>query len=92
MCLSREAIVALRIRIFQYTRHIIRVLIVEQLRRLGWSLNLLCFVVMLFRDVRASSILLDDKYEVRIGSLSDSRTQDSESHSSILSRMFGFSR
>ncbi|XP_024377274.1 uncharacterized protein [Physcomitrium patens] len=50
-----------------------------------------CCPPIIHRDVRASSILLDDKYEVRIGSLSDSRTQDSESHSSILSRMFGFS-
>lgn len=47
---------------------------------------------VLSRDIRANSILLDDKYEVRIGSLGDARIQDSETHSSILSRMFGFSR
>ena len=50
------------------------------------------FVHVFFRDVKASSILLDDKYEVRVGSLSDARIQDSDSHPNILSRMFGLSR
>nr|APU94882.1 leucine-rich repeat receptor-like protein kinase [Pohlia nutans] len=50
-----------------------------------------CTSPIIHRDIRANSILLDDKYEVRIGSLGDARIQDSETHSSILSRMFGFS-
>ncbi|KAG0594689.1 hypothetical protein M758_UG100000 [Ceratodon purpureus] len=50
-----------------------------------------CSPPIIHRDVRASSILLDDKYEVRIGSLGDARIQDSDSHPNILSRMFGFS-
>lgn len=50
-----------------------------------------CTPPIIHRDIRASSILLDDKYEVRIGSLGDARIQDSDTHSNILSRMFGFS-
>lgn len=46
-----------------------------------------CCPPIFHSDVRASSILLDDKYEVRLGSLSNCRIQDSR----ILARMFGFS-
>ena len=39
------------------------------------------------RDVQASSILLDDKFEVRLGSLSDACVAMGESHLGVLSRI-----
>lgn len=39
------------------------------------------------RDIQASSILLDDKYEVRLGSLSEVCTQEGESHQSKITRL-----
>lgn len=39
-----------------------------------------------WRDVQASSILLDDKFEVRLGSLSEVHTQDGDSHQNALTR------
>lgn len=44
------------------------------------------------RDVKASSILLDDKFEVRLGSLSDARVQDGDSHPSRITRLLGLSQ
>ncbi|PWA77216.1 Concanavalin A-like lectin/glucanase, subgroup [Artemisia annua] len=46
-----------------------------------------CFPPIVHRDVRASSILLDDKYEVRLGSLSEVCTQEEESHSHWITRL-----
>ncbi|CAN0905827.1 Probable LRR receptor-like serine/threonine-protein kinase At2g16250 [Linum grandiflorum] len=39
-----------------------------------------CTPPVVHRDVQASSILLDDKFEVRLGSLSEIRVQEGESH------------
>ncbi|XP_031494178.1 probable LRR receptor-like serine/threonine-protein kinase At2g16250 [Nymphaea colorata] len=47
---------------------------------------------LVHRDVQASSILLDDKFEVRLGSLSEVCTQESDSHQSVLSRILRFSQ
>jgi len=38
------------------------------------------------RDIQASSILLDDKYEVRLGSLSEACAQEGEIHQSKITR------
>lgn len=38
------------------------------------------------RDIQASSILLDDKYEVRLGSLSEACPQEGDSHQSKITR------
>lgn len=38
------------------------------------------------RDIQASSILLDDKYEVRLGSLSEACAQEGDSHQSKITR------
>ncbi|CAM6066044.1 unnamed protein product [Sphagnum tenellum] len=51
-----------------------------------------CSPSIVHRDIRASSILLDDKYEVRIASFSEARIQDGDhSHSNIITRFLGFS-
>lgn len=39
------------------------------------------------RDVQASSILLDDKYEVRLGSLSEVCTQQGDGQQTVFTRM-----
>nr|TKR85106.1 putative LRR receptor-like serine/threonine-protein kinase [Populus alba] len=39
------------------------------------------------KDVQASSILLDDKFEVRLGSLSEVCTQEGDTHQSRISRL-----
>ncbi|KAM1790515.1 hypothetical protein ACFX11_034765 [Malus domestica] len=39
------------------------------------------------RDVQASSILLDDKFEVRLGSLSDVCSQEGDTHQSRITRL-----
>ncbi|PKA49699.1 putative LRR receptor-like serine/threonine-protein kinase [Apostasia shenzhenica] len=44
------------------------------------------------RDIRASSILLDDKFEVRLGSLSHVCTQDEDNHQNIISRFLRLSQ
>ena len=44
------------------------------------------FVLMLYRDVQASSILLDDKFEVRLGSLSEVYAQG-DAYQSRISRL-----
>nr|GEW78206.1 probable LRR receptor-like serine/threonine-protein kinase At2g16250 [Tanacetum cinerariifolium] len=46
-----------------------------------------CFPPLVHRDVRASSILLDDKYEVRLGSLSEACTQEEDSRSHWITRL-----
>ncbi|KAF5739382.1 putative lrr receptor protein kinase [Tripterygium wilfordii] len=45
-----------------------------------------CNPPLVHRDVQASSILLDDKFEVRLGSLSEVRAQEGDSHQSLLTR------
>ncbi|CAN6482038.1 unnamed protein product [Victoria cruziana] len=47
---------------------------------------------LVHRDVQASSILLDDKFEVRLGSLSEVCTQEGDSHQSVISRILRFSQ
>lgn len=74
----------------------------EGLRSLDWITRLkvatgvaeaLCFLhhecnpPLVHRDIQSSSILLDEKYEVRLGSLSEVCAQEGESHSSVISRM-----
>lgn len=39
------------------------------------------------RDVQASSILLDDKFEVRLGSLSEVCTQEGDNHPNRISKL-----
>ncbi|KAG0606102.1 hypothetical protein M758_9G114000 [Ceratodon purpureus] len=51
-----------------------------------------CSPPIVHRDVRASSILLDDKFEVRLGSLSDARVQDGDPHPSRITRLLGLSQ
>ncbi|XP_076918580.1 putative LRR receptor-like serine/threonine-protein kinase At2g16250 [Bidens hawaiensis] len=46
-----------------------------------------CVPPIVHRDVQASSILLDDKYEVRFGSLSEVCVQEGDSHSSRFTRL-----
>ncbi|KAJ7535193.1 hypothetical protein O6H91_12G022200 [Diphasiastrum complanatum] len=46
-----------------------------------------CSPPLIHRDIKASSILLDDKYEVRLGSLSEARTQDGGSHPGLIARL-----
>ncbi|CAK9215658.1 unnamed protein product [Sphagnum troendelagicum] len=51
-----------------------------------------CSPPIAHRDVKASSILLDDKFEVRLGSLSDARVQDVDLQPSRITRLFGLSQ
>ncbi|CAJ2675590.1 unnamed protein product [Trifolium pratense] len=46
-----------------------------------------CSPPLVHRDIRASSILLDDKFEVRLGSLSEVTTQG-DFHQNVVSRVF----
>nr|XP_034902443.1 probable LRR receptor-like serine/threonine-protein kinase At2g16250 isoform X2 [Populus alba] len=46
-----------------------------------------CMPPIVHRDVQASSILLDDKFEVRLGSLSEVCTQEGDTHQSRISRL-----
>ncbi|KAE8656045.1 Leucine-rich repeat protein kinase family protein isoform 2 [Hibiscus syriacus] len=46
-----------------------------------------CNPSLVHRDVQASSILLDDKFEVRFGSLSEVRVQEGDTHQNVLSRL-----
>ncbi|KAG8364331.1 hypothetical protein BUALT_Bualt19G0117800 [Buddleja alternifolia] len=46
-----------------------------------------CTPPLVHRDVQASSILLDDKYEVRLGSLSEVCAQEGETHQSRITRL-----
>ncbi|KDP38506.1 hypothetical protein JCGZ_04431 [Jatropha curcas] len=45
-----------------------------------------CNPPLVHRDIQASSILLDDKFEVRLGSLSEVCIQEGDSHHSVLTR------
>ncbi|XP_022766176.1 probable LRR receptor-like serine/threonine-protein kinase At2g16250 [Durio zibethinus] len=45
-----------------------------------------CNPPLVHRDVQASSILLDDKFEVRLGSLSEVRVQEGNTHHIVLTR------
>ncbi|XP_054786459.1 probable LRR receptor-like serine/threonine-protein kinase At2g16250 isoform X2 [Prosopis cineraria] len=46
-----------------------------------------CNPPFVHRDIQASSIFLDDKYEVRLGSLSEVCTQEGDSHQSKITRL-----
>ncbi|KAI9121482.1 hypothetical protein K1719_008515 [Acacia pycnantha] len=46
-----------------------------------------CNPPFVHRDIQASSILLDDKYEVRLGSLSEACTQEGDTHQRRISRL-----
>ncbi|OAY70000.1 putative LRR receptor-like serine/threonine-protein kinase [Ananas comosus] len=45
-----------------------------------------CAPPLVHRDIQASSILLDDKFEVRLGSLSDVCPQEGEGHQNVITR------
>ncbi|KAF2309979.1 hypothetical protein GH714_006045 [Hevea brasiliensis] len=45
-----------------------------------------CNPPLVHRDIQASSILLDDKFEVRLGSLSEVCIQEGDSHNNVLTR------
>ncbi|KAI4298339.1 hypothetical protein L6164_031912 [Bauhinia variegata] len=49
-----------------------------------------CNPPFVHRDIQASSILLDDKYEVRLGSLSEVCTQEGDPHQSKITRFLRF--
>ncbi|KAL9231637.1 hypothetical protein vseg_006838 [Gypsophila vaccaria] len=51
-----------------------------------------CTPPFVHRDVQASSILLDDKFEVRLGSLSDVCVQDEDTHPGVLTTFTRFWR
>ncbi|KAK9286156.1 hypothetical protein L1049_014538 [Liquidambar formosana] len=46
-----------------------------------------CTPPLVHRDVQASSILLDDKFEVRLGSLSEVCAQEGDTHQSMITRL-----
>ncbi|XP_065881033.1 probable LRR receptor-like serine/threonine-protein kinase At2g16250 [Euphorbia lathyris] len=46
-----------------------------------------CNPPLVHRDIQASSILLDDKFEVRLGSLSEVRILEGDSHHKVLTRL-----
>ncbi|KAF4346917.1 hypothetical protein CsatB_008726 [Cannabis sativa] len=46
-----------------------------------------CSPPFVHRDIQASSILLDDKYEVRIGSLSEVHIQEGDANQKVLNRL-----
>lgn len=39
------------------------------------------------REIQASSILLDDKYEVRLGSLTEVCAQEGDNHQNVITRL-----
>ncbi|KAJ1397704.1 Protein kinase domain [Sesbania bispinosa] len=49
-----------------------------------------CIPPIVHRDIQASSILLDDKYEVRLGSLSEACSQEGDTHQSKITRFLRF--
>lgn len=51
-----------------------------------------CTPPLVHRDVQASSILLDDKFEVRLGSLSEVCPQEGEAHQSVIARLLRISQ
>ncbi|OVA07029.1 Protein kinase domain [Macleaya cordata] len=46
-----------------------------------------CSPPLVHRDIQASSILLDDKFEVRLGSLSEVSTQEGDTHQNMITRL-----
>ncbi|XP_050126209.1 probable LRR receptor-like serine/threonine-protein kinase At2g16250 [Malus sylvestris] len=46
-----------------------------------------CSPPLVHRDVQASSILLDDKFEVRLGSLSEVRVQEGDGNQNVITRL-----
>ncbi|XP_021285108.1 probable LRR receptor-like serine/threonine-protein kinase At2g16250 [Herrania umbratica] len=46
-----------------------------------------CNPPLIHRDIQASSILLDDKFEVRLGSLSEVHSQEGDTHQNMLTRL-----
>ncbi|XP_043712671.1 probable LRR receptor-like serine/threonine-protein kinase At2g16250 [Telopea speciosissima] len=46
-----------------------------------------CNPPIVHRDVQASSILLDDKFEVRLGSLSEVCNQEGDTHQNVITRL-----
>ncbi|PON83596.1 Tyrosine-protein kinase [Trema orientale] len=46
-----------------------------------------CSPPLVHRDIQASSILLDDKFEVRIGSLSEVHIQEGDANQNVLTRL-----
>ncbi|GJN23479.1 hypothetical protein PR202_gb11130 [Eleusine coracana subsp. coracana] len=50
-----------------------------------------CNPPMVHRDMQASSILLDDKFEVRLGSLSEVCPQEGEGHQNVITKLLRFS-
>ncbi|KAG1366709.1 putative LRR receptor-like serine/threonine-protein kinase [Cocos nucifera] len=50
-----------------------------------------CTPPLVHRDVQANSILLDDKFEVRLGSLSEVCTQEGEGHQNVITRILRLS-
>ncbi|KAF5182963.1 kinase domain [Thalictrum thalictroides] len=46
-----------------------------------------CSPPLVHRDVQASSILLDDKFEVRLGSLSEVCKQEGDNHQNVITRL-----
>ncbi|OMO75120.1 hypothetical protein COLO4_26307 [Corchorus olitorius] len=46
-----------------------------------------CNPPLVHRDIQATSILLDDKFEVRLGSLSEVRSQEGDTHQNVLTRL-----
>ncbi|XP_050366446.1 probable LRR receptor-like serine/threonine-protein kinase At2g16250 [Argentina anserina] len=46
-----------------------------------------CSPPLVHRDVQASSILLDDKFEVRLGSLSEVRAQEGDANQNVITRL-----
>ncbi|XP_010936262.1 probable LRR receptor-like serine/threonine-protein kinase At2g16250 [Elaeis guineensis] len=51
-----------------------------------------CVPPLVHRDIQASSILLDDKFEVRLGSLSEVCTQEGEGHQTVITRILRLSQ
>lgn len=51
-----------------------------------------CVPPLVHRDIQASSILLDDKFEVRLGSLSSVCAQEGDGHQNVFSRILRLSQ
>jgi len=47
--------------------------------------------VIYYRDVQASSVLLDDKFDVRLGSLSEVCPQEGEGRQNVITKLLRFS-
>eukprot|EP00249_Psilotum_nudum_P028096 c3664_g1_i1 orf=191-3040(-) len=51
-----------------------------------------CSPPIVHRNIKANSILLDSKFEVRLGSLGDACVQDGEQHPGLIARLLGLSQ